>query len=1252
MKAAKFKQFCRVIALCALAVNAVAASPISVSNTNDNGDGSLRAAITEANEAGGGAITFSVTNSITNTITLLSPLPALAANITITGPGTNLLTISGNDQFQVFSMNSGTTNTLSGLTIADGMVDNRYLPPSYIFAAGISNAGSLTLLGCAIRDCTNYTDSFDIPGGGIYNAGELLMRYCTVADCSAYNYPTEVGCGGGIANDGELTMEDCAVLRCKAAMNGAGIETAGSAQLTRCIIASCVANASAVDGVGIYQDGGTLLLQSCIVSNCSGFESAYGGGVASYGGLLGANFLAATNCTFVGNTVDDFGGGLWFYGGTNILCGCTISGNSAGEGGGVYNDGPLTMLNCTVSGNEAWWDGGGIRGAGAYLNHCTIVSNTVEGAWDQGGGFAGSVRSENSVFAGNAGNDISGVLTSDGYNLIQNTNGCTITNSETGDIYGVDPLLGPLQDNGGPTWTHALLPGSPAIGKGTCAGLPTDQRGVPRPCPVADIGAFEWTPLVTNTNDSGEGSLRQAILDANASGGGEITFSNVTGTITLLSALPALAANITIAGPGTNLLTISGSNQFQIFCMNSGTTNTLSGLTIADGMMSNASEEVYMCGAGISNAGSLMLLNCVISHCTLESSEGFVRGAGIYNAGDLVMRYCTVADCSTSPSWDFDGDSGGGIANDGEFIMEDCAVLRCEAENGAGVETAGSAQLTNCIIASCVAEGSAVNGVGIYQDGGTLLLQSCIVSNCSGAESVFGGGVMSYGGLLEANFLAATNSTFVGNVADTGGGVWLNGGTNILSGCTISGNSAGSGGGVYNGATLTMLNCTVSGNVAYDDGGGIWGGGYWTYLNHCTIVSNSVEGALDQGGGFAGSVRSENSIFAGNAGYDISGVLTSDGYNLIQNTNGCTITNSQTTDICGVDPLLEALQDNGGPTWTCALLPGSKAITNGTCGGLPTDQRGVPRPCPVADIGAFEWTPCNAFRITPDGSPTPGSPYALTITAVDQYQNITAYITGDHSFTFAGLALADDGTYPTITDKDGNAVNLGTATTITFSNGVSSAGGSLLAYKAQTATLTGSDATSGQATSDTGGTGASLTIPNVGPAGGAHDLVTTVSTPLAVSVSTLANLDYDANHDILTITAVSPTSTNGGTVFLSGGGSNIQYDPPSGYVGSDQFTYTISDGYGGTATSTANVTVRLGHATSAFTCILPPVGGIVNLRGYGIPGHSYDVQRSSDLVNWTTISETDGVTAAADGIILYTDSPGSDTAFYRFAVHP
>jgi hypothetical protein len=171
------------------------------------------------------------------------------------------------------------------------------------------------------------------------------------------------------------------------------------------------------------------------------------------------------------------------------------------------------------------------------------------------------------------------------------------------------------------------------------------------------------------------------------------------------------------------------------------------------------------------------------------------------------------------------------------------------------------------------------------------------------------------------------------------------------------------------------------------------------------------------------------------------------------------------------------------------------------------------------------------------------------------------------------------------------------------------------------------------------------------PAPGTHNLVTTENTPLSVRASDLVALDYDANGDTLTIIGASSTSTNGPPDNVSLAADTITYTPAAGFVGADQFTYTISDGYGGTATSTANVTVRLGRATSAFTYISTPVNNSVNLRGYGIPTKSYDVQESSDLANWTTISATP-VTAAANGIILFTDSNANTSPrYYRFAVH-
>ena len=227
----------------------------------------------------------------------------------------------------------------------------------------------------------------------------------------------------------------------------------------------------------------------------------------------------------------------------------------------------------------------------------------------------------------------------------------------------------------------------------------------------------------------------------------------------------------------------------------------------------------------------------------------------------------------------------------------------------------------------------------------------------------------------------------------------------------------------------------------------------------------------------------------------------------------------------------------------------------------------------------------NAFRITPDGSPTAGSPYALTIRAVDQYQNTVTSVTGDHSFTFAGLAAADDGTYPTITDKDGNAVNLGTATTITFTNGVSSAGGILLAYKAETATLTGSDATSGGTTSGTGGAGANLTVlPALASklAFGVQPSTTTAG--LVISPSVMVTVEDKYGNPL---TSDSSTVTIGSTTTAFASGSSLSVAAASGVATFSNLkpttagranTLTASDGEGSglTAATSSTFTVNPG----------------------------------------------------------------------------
>ena len=174
-----------------------------------------------------------------------------------------------------------------------------------------------------------------------------------------------------------------------------------------------------------------------------------------------------------------------------------------GEGGGIYNAGTATITNSTISGNNGYLRGGGIlTTADLTINNSTISGNTARGV----GGIdklSGSVNLRNSIVAKNSGGNCSGVLNSDNYNL---------SSDETCHLYGfadlnnTDPKLGPLQNNGGPTMTMALLSGSPAIDAGNWRGckdepfrfLTTDQRGMPRPANVkgslhtCDIGAYEY----------------------------------------------------------------------------------------------------------------------------------------------------------------------------------------------------------------------------------------------------------------------------------------------------------------------------------------------------------------------------------------------------------------------------------------------------------------------------------------------------------------------------------------------------------------------------------------------------------------------------------------------------------------------------------------------------------------------------------------------------------------------------------------
>ena len=263
---------------------------------------------------------------------------------------------------------------------------------------------------------------------------------------------------------------------------------------------------------------GELLITECLFINGPGANIlAVNGNAASRVFDISSGIdVTISGLTITNGNAGDFGGGIFNNGATLTITDSTLSGNSAGSGGGIFNDersgiATLQITNSTLSGNSAVGSsGGGIYNFGGAA---TITNSTLSGnSGGSGGGIfndgsAGSATFEigNTILkTGAAGENIfnnSGTVTSDGYNLSSDNGGGFLT--ATGDQINTDPLLGPLQDNGGPTFTHALLVGSPAIDTGKdLSGTGQDQRGSVRPFDLAcipnasggdgsDIGAYE-----------------------------------------------------------------------------------------------------------------------------------------------------------------------------------------------------------------------------------------------------------------------------------------------------------------------------------------------------------------------------------------------------------------------------------------------------------------------------------------------------------------------------------------------------------------------------------------------------------------------------------------------------------------------------------------------------------------------------------------------------------------------------------------
>ena len=443
-------------------------------------------------------------------------------------------TISGNTAAGTWADGGGVTNYYGTVTIENSTISGNTVSGNAPDGGGVYNVyGTLT-----IENSTISGNSAGDDGGGVANYwGTVSIANSTISGNTAAgtrggggmtNYRGTVtinnstisgneasGGGGGVCDFyGTVSIENSTISGNTADWGGGVSDVYGTVSIEN----STISGNTADWGGGVTNYYGTVTINN---STISGNTADWGGGVTSYYGMVTIN-----NSTISGNTASSDGGGVHNYYGTVSINHSTISGNTAagshGDGGGVYNcEGTINIENSTISGNSASSDGGGLySGEGTVnINHSTISGNTAS---SDGGGvynYDGSLTINSSIVSGNTatsdGNEVynDGTVNANDYNLFGDSSennaqaffgfaptGTDINATSDGaNPTSLNDILAPLADNGGPTETHALVPGSPAIDyipTGQC-NVATDQRGVTRPQPAGgncDVGAYELEP--------------------------------------------------------------------------------------------------------------------------------------------------------------------------------------------------------------------------------------------------------------------------------------------------------------------------------------------------------------------------------------------------------------------------------------------------------------------------------------------------------------------------------------------------------------------------------------------------------------------------------------------------------------------------------------------------------------------------------------------------------------------------------------
>ncbi|MBW2380309.1 MAG: hypothetical protein JRG70_12295, partial [Deltaproteobacteria bacterium] len=625
--------------------------------------------------------------------------------------------------------------------------------------------------------------------------------------------------------------------------------------------------------------------------------------------------------TVTGGATDGDGGGI-LNAGAFTLTSSTVTANTANRGGGIHNleTGNLTVSNSTLAQNTVESFGGGIRSTGVAELVDSIVSNNI--AMIAGGGIA-TFRTGAMTIVGCAITD--NVATRQGG--IGNLGDLTVSDTTVSGNTALDEDGGGIANFDGATAT--LFNTTVSLNRaGRHGGGIENRLG-------GTLVLVETTVEGNSTSEDGGGIWNR----------GTLTLTNSTVT-----------TNNAVRGGGVR--------------------NDETGTLVIAG--SDISENVATTwGGGIHSSGQMEVLDSAVSRNEAGNGAG-----GIDNwPAEAIMTLTRTIVAENNAA-----QNGGGIVNNGIATLNEATIADNAAVGEAGgVKNNGTGQFT--MINGTVSDNAADAGGGIENAGVLSLIQSTIWGNSAGLD---GGGLRN----TETGMLLVTGSSVSGNSAGTWGGGIRNTGVTQVAETTVSNNgSAGGPAGISNGpagimtidgstvhgnatpgntggignfqGTITVTNTTVSGNESAGTRGGITNGqsGSMTLVN--TTVSGNIAADGATGVWNFASLSVRNTIIDGGCGAaPLTLPIDSLGGNIESEGNTCGL--GQPTDQVSVPApllLLGPLSDNGGPTMTHALLPGSVAIDRVPepdcvdADGFPllTDQRGVPRPQgPACDSGAFE----------------------------------------------------------------------------------------------------------------------------------------------------------------------------------------------------------------------------------------------------------------------------------------------------------